>query len=84
MKKQRTRKSDMIVLGKPNHVKVANDDINSAIKLWKQNMKASEKIDILKAKKEHIKSSVLNRKKKSDAQFNQWLLDKHYKENNGI
>ena len=83
MKKQRTRKSDMIVLGKPNHVKVANDDINSAIKLWKQNMKASEKIDILKAKKEHIKSSVLNRKKKSDAQFSQWLQDKHYKENNG-
>ena len=73
----------MIVLGKPNHVKVANDDINSAIKLWKQNMKASEKIDILKAKKEHIKSSVLNRKKKSDAAFTQWLLDKHYKENNG-
>ena len=83
MKKQRTRKSDMMVVGKPNHVKVVNDDINSAIKLWKQNMKASEKIDILKAKKEHIKSSVLNRKKKSDAQFSQWLQDKHYKENNG-
>ena len=83
MKKQRTRKSDMMVVGKPNHVKVVNDDINSAIKLWKQNMKANEKVDMLKAKKEHIKSSVLNRKKKSDAQFSQWLQDKHYKENNG-
>ena len=84
MKKQRAKKSEMIVLGKPNHVKVVNDDINSAIKLWKQNMKFNEKVDILKAKKEHIKPSVLNRKKKSDAEFNQWLLDKHYAENNGI
>jgi hypothetical protein len=46
-------------------------------------MKANEKVDILKAKKEHIKPSVLNRKKKSDAEFNQWLQDKHYAENNG-
>ena len=46
-------------------------------------MKASEKVDILKSKKEHIKTSVLNRKKKSDAAFTQWLLDKHYKDNNG-
>ena len=84
MKKQRARKSEMMVIGKPNHVKVVNDDINSAIKLWKQNMKANEKVDILKAKKEYIKPSVLNRKKKSDAEFSQWLLDKHYKENNGI
>ena len=85
MKKQRrARKSDMIVLGKPNHIKVVNGDIGSALKMWKQNMKANEKIDILKAKKEHIKSSVLNRKKKSDAAFTQWLQDKHYAENNGI
>ena len=85
MKKQRrARKSDMIVLGKPNHVKVVDGDIGSALKMWKQNMKANEKIDILKAKKEHIKSSVLNRKKKSDAAFTQWLQDKHYAENNGI
>ena len=84
MKKQRTRKSDMIVLGKPNHIKVVNGDIGSALKMWKQNMKASEKIDMLKAKKEYIKPSVLNRKKKSDAAFTQWLEDKHYKENHGI
>jgi hypothetical protein len=84
MKKQRTRKSDMIIVGKPNAVRVVDGDIGSALKLWKQNMKTSEKVDILKAKKEHIKPSVLNRKKRSDAEFNQWLLDKHYKENNGI
>ena len=83
MKKQRARKSDMIIVGRPNAVRVVDGDIGSALKLWKQNMKANEKIDILKAKKEHIKPSVLNRKKKSDAQFNQWLQDKHYKENNG-
>jgi ribosomal protein S21 len=83
MKKQRARKSEMIVVGKPNAVRVVDGDINSALKLWKQNMKTSEKIDILKAKKEYIKPSVLNRKKKSDAEFNQWLQDKHYKETNG-
>ncbi len=83
-KKQRARKSDMIIVGKPNAVRVVDGDINSALKLWKQNMKANEKVDMLKAKKEYIKPSVLNRKKKSDAEFNQWLLDKHYKENNGI
>jgi ribosomal protein S21 len=82
--KKRATKSEMIVLGKPNHVKVVNGDINSALKMWKQNMKANEKIDILKAKKEYLKPSIVNRKKKSDAKFNQWLLDKHYKENNGI
>ena len=83
MKKQRTRKSDMIIVGRPNAVRVVDGDINSALKLWKQNMKANEKVDILKGKKEYIKPSVLNRKKKSDAEFNQWLQDKHYAENNG-
>ena len=84
MKKQRARKEDMIIVGRPNAVRVVDGDIGSALKLWKQNMKANEKVDILKAKKEYIKPSVLNRKKKSDAEFNQWLEDKHYKENNGI
>ena len=83
MKKQRARKSDMIIVGRPNAVRVVDGDIGSALKMWKQNMKTSEKVDILKAKKEHIKPSVLNRKKKSDAEFNQWLQDKHYAENNG-
>lgn len=83
MKKQRTRKSDMIVLGKPNHIKVMNGDIGSALKMWKQNMKANEKVDMLKANKEYIKPSVHKRKKKSDAEFTQWLKDKHNKENNG-
>ena len=74
----------MIIVGRPNAVRVVDGDIGSALKLWKQNMKANEKVDILKAKKEYIKPSVLNRKKKSDAEFNQWLEDKHYKENHGI
>ena len=84
MKQKRARKSDMIIVGRPNAVRVVDGDIGSALKMWKQNMKASEKIDILKAKKEYVKPSVLNRKKKSDAAFTQWLQDKHYAENNGI
>ena len=82
MKKQRTRKSDMIVLGKPNHIKVVNGDIGSALKMWKQNMKANEKVDMLKAKKEYVKPSIVKRKKKNDAEFSQWLQDKHFKDNN--
>ena len=84
MKQKRARKSDMIIVGRPNAVRVVDGDIGSALKLWKQNMKANEKVDILKAKKEHLKPSIVNRKKKNDAEFSQWLQDKNYKENNGI
>ena len=76
MKKQRARKSEMIIVGKPNNVKVVNDDINSAIKLWKRNLKDSGKLDIVKAKQEFIKPSVINRKKREDAiRRNSYNLD---------
>ena len=46
-KKRRARKSDMIIVGRPNAVRVVDGDIGSALKLWKQNMKANEKVDML-------------------------------------
>ena len=84
MKQKRARKSDMIIVGRPNAVRVVDADINSALKLWKRELKESGKLELLKEKKEYVKPSVLKRKKKNDAEFSQWLQDKNYKENNGI
>jgi ribosomal protein S21 len=78
MKKQRTRKEDMIIVGKPNGFKVVNNDINSALKLWKKYVKDAGKVDILKSKKEYVKPSVVNRKKQTDAEYSQWLEKKRY------
>ena len=82
MKKQRTRREEMIVVGKPNGVKVVNGDINSALKLWKKYVKDSGKVDILKAKKEYVKPSVVNRKKQTDAEYSQWLETRRYARDN--
>jgi ribosomal protein S21 len=82
-KKRRARKQDMIIVGRPNAVRVVDGDIGSALKLWKQNMKANEKVDILKAKKEYVKPSIVKRKKKNDAEFSQYLETKRNIENNG-
>ena len=81
MKKQRAKKSEMIIPGKPNNVKVVHGDINSALKMWKRTLKESGKIDILKEKKDYVKPSVLNRKKKQDAEYSQWLETKRSKQN---
>jgi ribosomal protein S21 len=83
MKKQRTRKEDIVVVGKPNAFKVVNGDIGSALRLWKKYVKESGKTDILKEKKEHIKPSVLKRKNAELAKFNQMVDTKNYKELNG-
>ena len=81
MKKQRAKKSEMIIVGKPNNVRVVHGDINSALKMWKRTLKESGKIDILKEKKDYVKPSVLNRKKKQDAEYSQWLETKRSKQN---
>ena len=82
MKKQRARKSEMIIVGKPNNVKVVNDDINSAIKLWKRNLKDSGKLDVLKSKLEYVKPSVIKRKKRNDAEFSQMIEKRNYEREN--
>ena len=82
MNKKRAKKSEMMAVGKPNNVMVVNDDINSAIKLWKKNLKESGKIDILKSKLEYVKPSVVKRKKQTDAEYSQWLEMKRYERQN--
>lgn len=83
MKKQRARKEEMIVIGKPNNVKVSNGDVNSAIKLWKKAFKESGKLEILKSKLEFVKPSVGKRKQIEDARYSQLIESKRNKENNG-
>ena len=83
MKQKRARKSDMIIVGRPNAVRVVDADINSALKLWKRELKESGKLELLKEKKEYVKPSVLKRKKKNDAEFSQYLETKRNIENNG-
>lgn len=83
MKKQRARKHEMIIVGKPNSVRVVNGDINSALKLWKRELKESGKLELLKEKKEYVKPSVLKRKQRTDAEYSQYLETKRNKENNG-
>lgn len=82
MKQKRAKKSEMIINGKPNNIKVVNGDINSALKMWKKVLKDSEKLDILKSKKEYIKPSVVKRKKMQDAEYSQWLEEKRNERNN--
>jgi ribosomal protein S21 len=83
MKKQRAKKHEMIIVGRPNSVKVVNGDINSALKLWKRELKESGKLELLKEKKEYVKPSVLKRKKRTDAEYSQYLETKRNIENNG-
>jgi len=83
MKKQRAKKSEMIVIGKPNTIKVVNGDINSALKLWKRQFKEAGTLDILKSKLEYVKPSVTKRKQQEDAKYSQFLNDKRNKEYNG-
>jgi ribosomal protein S21 len=83
MKKQRAKKHEMIVIGKPNNVKVSNGDINSAIKLWKRQSKEAGTLEILKSKLEYVKPSVKKRKQIEDARYSQLIESKRNKENNG-
>ena len=83
MKRQRAKKHEMIVIGKPNTIKVVNGDINSALKLWKRQSKEAGTLEILKSKLEYVKPSVKKRKKIEDAKYSQFLDTKRNKENNG-
>jgi ribosomal protein S21 len=64
---KKVRKEEMQVIGRPNTVKVVHNQIEPAIKLWKNKLKDSDIIEQLKERKEYIKPSVLKRLKKEDA-----------------
>ena len=57
----------MEISGNPLAVRVVNNQIELALKVFKRKIKDSGKLDIVKAKQEFIKPSVINRKKREDA-----------------
>jgi len=64
---KKVTKEDMAVYGKPGVVKVVNNQIELAIKLWKRKLKDSGQIELLKERKEYIKPSTKKRKQKQQA-----------------
>ena len=65
---KKVTKEDMEVYGHPFTVKVVNNQLDSAIKLWKRKMKESGKLESLRERKEFIKPSVKKRKQLQQAQ----------------
>ena len=66
----------MEISGNPLAVRVVNNQIELALKVFKRKIKDSGKLDIVKAKQEFIKPSVINRKKREDAiRRNSYNLD---------
>ena len=73
---RKVRRDEMEISGNPLAVRVVNNQIELALKLFKRKIKDSGKLDIVKAKQEFIKPSVINRKKREDAiRRNSYNLD---------
>ena len=64
---KKVTKEDMEVYGHPFTVKVVNNQLDPAIKLWKRKLKESGRIEELKTRKEYIKPSTKKRKTKEQA-----------------
>ena len=64
---KKVTKEDMAVYGRPGTVRVVNNQIEPAIKLWKRKLKDSGQIELLKERKEYIKPSTKKRKQKQQA-----------------
>ena len=64
---KKVTKEDMEIYGHPFAVKVVNNQLDPAIKLWKRKLKESGRIEELKARKEYIKPSTKKRKTKEHA-----------------
>ena len=73
---RKVRRDEMEISGNPLAVRVVNNQIELALKVFKRKIKDSGKLDIVKAKQEFIKPSVINRKKREDAiRRNSYNLD---------
>ena len=66
----------MEISGNSLAVRVVNNQIELALKLFKRKIKDSGNMDIVKSKQEFIKPSVIKRKKREDAiRRNSYNLD---------
>jgi len=68
--KKRATEADMDMGGMS--VRVINNQIEPAIRLWKKKLKESGKIEELKARREYIKPSAVRRKQKQQAIRAEW------------
>ena len=68
--KKRVTEFDMDMGGMS--VKVIDNQIEPAIRLWKKKLKESGKIEELKARREYIKPSAVKRKKMQQAVRAEW------------
>jgi small subunit ribosomal protein S21 len=64
---KKVRKEEMEIIGKPMAVKVINNQVEAAIKLWKRKIKESGKLEELRDRKEFLKPSVIKRKNREEA-----------------
>jgi ribosomal protein S21 len=70
---KKVRREDMEVPGAPLAVKVVNNQIEPALRLWKRKVKDSGHLDELKERTEYIKPSAKNRKKMQRAVRAEWV-----------
>ena len=71
-KHKKVRKSDMIIIGKPNAVKVVNNNIEAALRFWKKNMKENGKIEWIKSHREYVKPTTEKRELRNQALRKEW------------
>jgi ribosomal protein S21 len=73
---RKVRRDEMEISGNSLAVRVVNNQIELALKLFKRKIKDSGKLDIVKSKQEFLKPSVIKRKKRQDAiRKNSYNLD---------
>jgi ribosomal protein S21 len=73
---RKVRRDEMEISGNSLAVRVVNNQIELALKLFKRKIKDSGNMDIVKSKQEFIKPSVIKRKKREDAiRRNSYNLD---------
>jgi ribosomal protein S21 len=69
---KKIRKTDMIIIGRPNAVRVVNNNIEAALRFWKRNMKDNGKIEWIKENREYTKPTVKRRELRNQAFRAEW------------
>jgi ribosomal protein S21 len=69
---KKVRKAEMVIVGKPNAVKVVNNNIEAALRFWKKNMKESGKIEWIKENREYVKPTTKKRELRNQALRKEW------------
>ena len=71
-KHKKVRQAEMIIIGKPNAVKVVNNNIEAALRFWKKNMKENGKVEWIKENREYVKPTTKKRELRNQALRKEW------------